>query len=167
MNKLTRKRICPACGRKLWRVRDFYSDKTSYCKECSRAYKREEYARNRKVPDGQYYNKRGQLVVHKGAMTQIVWTGQMIEDLRRWYPNSKNEELAGILSVSVRTMVRKARELGLYKDREWMRAISRQNVHQAQVFSRIHGYPGSIQKGEHRSPATEFKPGRKKIGGTA
>jgi hypothetical protein len=166
MNKLTRKRICPACGRKLWRVRDFYSDRVTYCKECERAYKREEYAHNRKVPDGQYYNNRGQLVVHKGTSTKIAWTPQMISDLERWFPKTRNDELADLLGVSPRTMIRKARELNLTKDADWLHHIWDSNRRQAHIFLRIKGYPGSFQKGIHYSPETEFKPGHKKTGGT-
>ena len=52
-----RKKICPKCGRKLW-LRDFYKTAngwvSSACKECTRQEKRDEYARNRKVPNQLY-----------------------------------------------------------------------------------------------------------------
>ena len=52
-----RKKICPKCGRKLW-LRDFYKTAngrvSSACKECTRQDKRDEYARNRKVPNRLY-----------------------------------------------------------------------------------------------------------------
>lgn len=72
-----------------------------------------------KKKDGLYYNSgKGKIMEHKGYATSIHWTPQMIADLRRWFPTTLNEELAGILGVSQRTMIRKARELGLQKNPE-------------------------------------------------
>lgn len=68
-----------------------------------------------------------------------------------------NEELAGMLGVSIRTVTRKAKELGLKKDKQWLVGIWNERRIWANVASKRMGYPGSIQKGEHRSPETEFK----------
>lgn len=59
--------------------------------------------------------------------------------------------------VSPRTLVRKARELGLNKDQQWQHGNVMRNLKMAQFESRRLGYPGHIMKGQHRSPETEFK----------
>ena len=157
----TRKRVCPRCGRSRWRNLDFYTPSATYCKECSREYERERYNRTKKVPDGPRYNSKGQLVMHQGHGVKILWTDQMLADLRRWYPTTKNEELAGIFGIGRRTLRTKAKELQLQKDKKWVLGIRRQNMRQAIIFSKIAGHPSAAKKGEHRSPATEFKPGNK------
>lgn len=47
----------------------------------------------------------------------------MLDFLKANYATTLNEELAGCLGVSVRTLVRKAREIGLEKDQSWLRRI--------------------------------------------
>lgn len=86
----------------------------------------------------------------------------MLDYLRRHYPTTLNEELAGCLGVSQRTMIRKARELGLEKDPEWLSAVWNQRRQLAHVMSRRKGYPGRFKKGEHANPAGEFKAGERK-----
>lgn len=51
----------------------------------------------------------------------------MLSDLKRHYPTTKNKELAELLGVSERTLVRKARELGIGKNPEWLASVSRTN----------------------------------------
>ncbi len=162
-----RKKVCSKCGRLLW-LRDFYRRKDgttgSYCKECERATKREEYARNRKKPDGIFGNSRtGQVVEHRGFSVRIYWSDYMVEKLKRLFPTTKNEELAVELNVSPRTMIRKARELGIEKDKSWMAAHSRMNCKTMQIINKCCGNSGMIKPGEHRNPAGEFKKGSKRI----
>lgn len=109
-------------------------------------------------PDGLYYNSRGQVVRHCGYSTRIEWNPQMISYLVRMYPNTKNEELCNVIGVSQRTMIRKARELGLEKDSSWLHKTWDNNRIQAHIYSRIKGYPGCFKKGQHANPAGEFKP---------
>ena len=85
----------------------------------------------------------------------------MLDYLRKHYPTTLNEELAGCLGVSQRTMIRKARELGLEKDPEWLAAVWDERRQLAHVISKRKGYPGGFKKGERANPAGEFKPGRK------
>ena len=45
----------------------------------------------------------------------IEWTPQMLKMLRDYFPIMMNEPLAKMLKISLRTLERKARELGLRK----------------------------------------------------
>lgn len=156
-----RKKICPKCGRKLW-LRDFYKTAngwvSSACKECTRQEKRDEYARNRKVPNRLYQDPvTGRLMEHKDYSTKIHWSLYMIERLTNKYATTKNEDLAIDLNVSPSTVIRKARELGLEKDKGWMQAHARKNCRTMRILNKYRGNSGQIKKGEHRSPETEFK----------
>lgn len=148
--KQSRKKICPVCGRKLW-LRDFYkctSGYSSHCKECTRNEKKEEYARNRKVPDGRFFHKgKERIVEHIGYSTRIFWTGNMLSLLKRHFPTTRNEEVAELIGVSPRTVVRKARELGLVKDPDWLKGVYNYNRMDAQASSKRKGYPGSFKVG--------------------
>lgn len=88
----------------------------------------------------------------------------MIGMLRRDYPTTFNEELAGAIGVSVRTMIRKARELGLEKDRKWLSDVWDERRKFAIMASRRKGYPGAFKKGEHHCVEHEFKKGHGRIG---
>jgi len=88
------------------------------------------------------------------------WSKKDIETLQEIFPVTSNQKCAEIFNVSVRTIVRKARELGiekhpdhrvLYDFREFGR---RGSLHPNSIRSRI-------RPGERRSPGTEFKPGNK------
>lgn len=146
-----RKKVCTKCGRKLW-LRDFYRriDGTlaSECKDCSRAYKREYYRKNLKVEDGTFYHKSyGRIMVHNGCSTRIFWSPSMISYLQKYFPTTKNKELAEELGVSPRTMIRKARELHLYKNSEWLQGVWNEHRLIAQSESKRKGYPGSFKPG--------------------
>ncbi len=161
MNK--RKKVCPHCGRKLW-LRDFYLLKSgnysSWCKDCERQNKREWYQKNRKVPDGVKMDpSTGLLLQHEGFVRRIFWNRRMIDDLRRYYPTTKNEELAGIFGVSVRTIIRKARELGLQKNQEWLSGVWESHRMLARIISRSKGYPGGFQERPECSKPYRFKKG--------
>ena len=139
--KKKRKKICPRCGRKLW-LRDFYRNKvngvlSSYCKECMKEVKNEEYAAKRKRPDGVFmHGTYGRLMEHDGLSTRIYWSSNMLSVLRRCFPNTKTEEVAEMLGVSRRTVVRKARELGLEKDSEFLQKVWGENRLLALVASK-------------------------------
>lgn len=76
----------------------------------------------------------------------------MLRIMARDYPNTKNEELADLFGICVRTVYRKAKELGLKKSKGFM-ADARQR---GQIISRLNpNNAGRIKKGEHRG----FKPG--------
>lgn len=156
-----RKKVCTKCGRRLW-LQEFYRMSNGWlsgaCKECCRKEKNEWYANNRKVPDRMYHDERGRLLEHKGCSTRLFWSAPMEEKLRRLFPTTKNDDLAIEFDMSARTIVRKARELGLEKDREWMLEHKRQNCRLMRVINLCHrGNSGQFKKGQHASPKTEFK----------
>ena len=158
--KLTKK--CTKCG-EVRPIDEFYirkADGSKYprCRHCMRQEKRESYARIHKVPDKLYRNETtGRLMEHSGYSTRIHWSTPMDEKMRRMYATTKNEDLAIDLGVSVRTLVRRARTLGLKKNNEWMAAHSRQNCRIMRILNKCRGNSGMFKKGVRNSPATEFK----------
>lgn len=157
-----RKKVCPCCGRKLW-LRDFYrnsdSSVSSWCKDCTKQNKRDWYQKNHKVPDGIRHDSSGRLIEHNGLSRKIYWNKRMLDDLKRLYATTKNEDLADILGVSMRTVIRKARELGLQKDPEWQHGNTMRNLKMMQLENKLYGIKSPFKKGMHYSPDTEFKPG--------
>lgn len=154
---------CPHCRRVL-PLHDFYTLDgglpSSWCKECIRADKREKYRKKR--PDGILRdNKTGRIIEKKGCMIRLFWSKQMIDDIKRYYPYMINEDLAGMLGVSPRTLTRKARELGLNKDNEWLNKKWSDNRLLANVIAKKKGYPGAFPKGFHNNPDGEFRPGHR------
>ena len=116
----------------------------------------------KKVKDGVYLHpKFGRVMEHKGYATRIFWSKQMIDYLRRHFATTTNEELAGWLGVSERTMIRKARQLGLKKNPEWQSNLSRQHCKLAHAAALKAGNPGRFKKGVRANPDGEFKPGHK------
>ena len=147
-----RKKVCPKCGRKLW-LRDFYirhatGEHSTYCKECERERRRNapSYV-SRLKPDGIFYTGNGQKVQKKGYSQKIYWDGNMLSVLRRYFPNTRNEEVAEMLGVSPRTVVRKARELGIYKDPGFCKKMSQNAALLAYATNRRNGYKNLFQKG--------------------
>lgn len=155
-----RKKTCTACGRKLW-LSSFYksaSGHSSHCKECVREEKRQEYDRNRKVPDGCFFHKAQQRpVIHNGCSTRILWSANMLSMLKRYFPTTRNEEVAELIGVSPRTVVRKARELGLEKDPDWLQGVWNFNRMDAQAASKQKGYPGAFKPGNRVGAEYQFK----------
>ena len=159
-----KKRQCSVCG-EVKPLSESYTYKykgrkytRGFCNACDLRKRRERY--REKHPGGLTYDKdTGKLWLRNGRGRSLVWTSQMLSDMRRLFPTTKNDELAGIMGVGVRTMVRKARELGLEKDGEWLSGMWRDHVRMAHMMSRALGYPGRIMPGEHRNPDGEFKAG--------
>lgn len=116
--------------------------------------------RYKPVKEGVYYSeKQGRVVEHHGYATSIFWSPAMIGYLRRNYPTTHNDELAECLGVSKRTMIRKARELGLEKDAGWLASVWEENRLIAQARSRRSPNSGRFKKGVRHNPDGEFKPG--------
>ena len=115
-------------------------------------------------PQGIFYDpKRQRAMEHKGAGTRIYWSPQMISELRRWYPTKLNAEVAELLGLSVRTIIRKARELGLVKDPEWLAAIWDERRYWASVARKAKGYPGCFKPGNMIGAEYRFKPKTTKL----
>lgn len=126
---MQRKKVCPTCGRLLWR-KDFYTQKgkgiTADCKECFKAKRRGRHKQKHK--DGFFHDDVGRPVEYRNGHRRFDWTPQMLYDLKRLYPTTKNEELAGIFMMSKTTVARKAKSLGIQKDKEWMANISKEHA---------------------------------------
>lgn len=145
-----RKKVCPKCGQNLW-LKDFHRTKdgspSSYCKICSTIQRREWYQAKRKKPDGVFLHPTyGRLMEHSGQTLRIHWNENMLSILRRYFPNTRTEEVAEMLGVSPRTTVRKARELGLEKDLVFLHAVWDEN----RMMARVEGkrkQAGWFQKG--------------------
>lgn len=71
----------------------------------------------------------------------------MLSLLKRHFPNTRNDEVAELIGVSPRTMIRKARELGLEKDPDWLQGVWNFNRMDAQAQSKRKGYPGTFKPG--------------------
>lgn len=124
-----------------------------------RAIWREKWRKYHPVkPSRTFYSpKMGRVVTRDHYATRIFWNKDMLDFLKDNFATMLNEELAGCLGVSKRTMIRKARKLGLRKDTAWLSAIYDERRMMAHAVSKKLGYPGSFQKGQHASPATEYK----------
>lgn len=160
-----RKKVCPHCRRKLW-SRDFYKDKNGnpvgWCRDCQLKSKRERYERVFKKPDGLRYDPgTGRTTIKNGYSVRIYWTAHMLSDLKRMYPTTTNEELKGILGVSMSTIARKARELGLKKDSKWLHDIWDNNRRYGSVVAKKLGYPGSFRERPDAGIAHRFKKGHR------
>lgn len=156
-----RKKVCTKCGRKLW-LRDFYRriDGTLFaeCKECNKQRCRESYLKNKKVPDGTFYHKSyDRIVVHNGCSVRIFWSPSMISYLQKHFPTTKNQDLSEALGVSPRTITRKARELGLEKNSEWLQGVWDEHRLMAQAESKRKGYPGGFKPGHEIGKEYRFK----------
>ena len=103
--------------------------------------------------------KTGRTMKHEGYAVSIHWSKQMLDDMRRLFPTTLNQELAEYLGVSPRTLTRKARQMGLEKDPAWLQGIYNQRREWAHMAARSKGYPGIFQKGKRHNPAGEFKKG--------
>ena len=117
---------CTVCKQDLPNEAFYPSDKYR-CKECTKTTPRKAYKEARKSTYGITVNDKGQYINYQGRKKSIHWTGNMLSDLKRHYPTTKNKELAELLGVSERTLVRKARELGIGKKPEWLASVSRTN----------------------------------------
>ena len=76
-----RKKVCTHCGRKLW-LREFYVSKrgwtASWCKDCTKANKRDWYARTRKVPDGLRHDSETGRITEQGPVKGAVGRPAML-----------------------------------------------------------------------------------------
>ena len=138
------------------------------CKELDyleRNYKSQtaaEIAKHLKKTLRQVTNKANRLGLRKGQVG-IVWTPQMLKLITTFFPIMFNKPLAKWLGVSLRTLLRKARELGLEKEEGF---LQKRQKDINQLISESHKNneklkATQIKKGEHRGRQTEFKKGQK------
>lgn len=114
--------ICCRCKRDL-PPESFYKSDKYRCKECHRKQKKALY--DKRHPQI-YMGDDGKLLKRsQGGHPYIFWNGNMISDLKRYYPNTSNQELVELFGVSERTISRKARELGLKKSQEYVSKVNK------------------------------------------
>jgi hypothetical protein len=129
--------ICPHCGRTL-SLDNFYkrSDRgyETLCKDCFRQENRKRYPLK---PEGCYIRPDGRIFLNKGGIHSIYWSNSMIKDLKEKFHNTSNEDLLiefGLGRVSLRTLIRKARELGLKKDHAYLHYIYSHHLCNSNIF---------------------------------
>lgn len=90
----------------------------------------------------------------------IVWTDEQLKLLRAYFPIMFNRPLAKQIGVSMRTLIRKARELGLEKKPGFLEERRRDIQRLAGDALRRSDHKNTrFKKGVHNNPAGEFKPG--------
>lgn len=90
----------------------------------------------------------------------IVWTDEQLKLLRTYFPIMFNRPLAKWIGVSMRTLIRKARELGLEKKPGFLEERRRDIQHLAGEAIRLSENKSTrFKRGVHNNPAGEFKPG--------
>lgn len=151
---------CRKCGEEkpeteFYRNRNYKSGRESMCAACALEYKKAEYRRNRMNPDGITVAADGKKYIKKDAKRCIYWDGNMLSMLKKHFPTTLNEEMAEMLGVSQRTMIRKARELGLKKDKGWLKGVWQQNSMLGRDECRRNGNSGWLQKG-HRFLGNQY-----------
>lgn len=87
----------------------------------------------------------------------IEWTPQKLKLLTDFFPIMFNDALAKWLGVSRRTLTRKARELGL-KKKDNFHEMKKDKIRerQSEALKKVE-CATRFKKGQHASPATEFK----------
>lgn len=106
-----------------------------------------------------YSEEHGRTMVRKGASLGYYWSPAMITYLRRNYATTKNEDLCEWLGMGEQAVRKKAKELGLTKDKEWLADIHRQAIRYAQSRNKKLGYPGRNKKGVPVNPDKCFRRG--------
>lgn len=90
----------------------------------------------------------------------IVWTPQMLKMLTDYFPTTFNRSLAKWIGVSMRSLIRKARELGLEKRPGFLDDRRGDIIDLARTgLKKCNKAGGRFRKGERNNPAGEFKPG--------
>lgn len=114
------------------------------------------------MPAGTVYtDKAGNRRIRTGSTgASIFWDDHMLYMLRRYFPNTPNDELSDLCGVSPRTVVRKARELGLTKSQAWLNEKNNRGLAMMRAINRTGKNTCSrFRKGVRQNPSGEFKPG--------
>lgn len=94
--------------------------------------------------------------------TYCEWTPEMLKLLKTYFPTMFNKPLAKWIGVSQRTMIRKARELGLEKQEGFLEK-RRKDISQlaSEALRRKQNVSSRFKKGVRFYPEGEFKKGHK------
>ena len=90
---------------------------------------------------------------------RTIWTDAMLERLQAEYPVRYNRDLARDLGVSLRTLIRKARELGIEKEPDFI--ANRLEDIERRAKRAAAKVPRPYMKGRRTNLKNEFKPGHK------
>lgn len=101
----------------------------------------------KRIADGIYMRSDGKLVVHKGRYDTIFWNANMISDMKRYYPDTPNIELTELFGISESTLIRKARELGLKKSKEYLSKCAKEGSVLGVIENKKLGWPGRMKPG--------------------
>lgn len=111
--------ICALCNQGLpieaFYPSEFRGNRKPRCKECRKAMKK-----SRSKLKGDIVKIGDMLYISKQGFFGIYWTPNMLSILKRHYPSSPNSDVCEMLGVSERTMIRKAREIGLEKSDDYI-----------------------------------------------
>lgn len=90
---------------------------------------------------------------------KIRWTPEMIKKIKREFPVKYNRVLAKELNVSMRSLIRKARELGIQKENDFLVKRKKEIQKMSREAHPPHPYKGIKGWYVPNSEATRFKPG--------
>lgn len=90
---------------------------------------------------------------------KIIWSEVMLEILRNKFPTEYNKHMSIALGVSVRTVIRKARELLIYKEPKFLEFRKMQISAMAQAAKKENKNKGNKGWCVPNSEGTRFKPG--------
>lgn len=124
--------ICAKCNQDL-PIESFYPSelrghRKPRCRDCHKARKRKLNKLNEGIAQ-----RGAHLIIRKDGISRIYWSGNMLSELRRYYPTTKNAELADYFGVSQRTINRKAAELGLTKSKQFIADVAKDNGYLALI----------------------------------
>lgn len=128
-----RKKVCRICGQKKW-LKDFYKYR-NVCKECKIKNSRTNYRKRNPEKTGVFLKDGRAMCMNENARISVYWSDVMLGKLKKMYPVTENYDLSIELGVSLPVLRRKAKKLGLKKDKEWMRDISRRSGRIASLVS--------------------------------
>lgn len=121
--------------------------------------RREKMSKNRKKEDGIFYDfATGRCWEHNGKSKRLLWTESMVRELRAKFPVMHSEELAGMLQMCKRTLERKAKELGIKKNPQWLAKNMEESRRIARSCTRRGLNPGCYKSGH--VPTHGFQKGR-------
>lgn len=115
--------------------------------------------KNRKKEDGIFYDfATGRCWEHNGKSKRLLWTENMLRELKAKFPIMHSEELAGMLQMCKRTLERKAKELGIKKNPQWL-AKNREECRRIAYSCTRRGLNPGCYKSGH-APTHGYKKGR-------
>ena len=93
---------------------------------------------------------------------KITWTPEMEDKVRREFPHRISIDICKEMGVSLRSIIRKARELGIDKEPGFLETNRKEIQSRAtKGLKSTSKTGGRFRKGEHAGLEYEFKPGHK------